>query len=483
MLDEDGPRDLAGDTRQELLEPTVSVTADGRTAATTWRVRRRRGRLGYGLALFDVGAGAVRVLATGEDGYAYSAPAISPDGRYLAAVRKTEGDFATPMTYALVVFDLGADAAPVEVPVGDLYPTQLAWSGDGATLVVAGDLHGRGSVLTVAAGTWAVRTLADDAVYSSVCVDRTGSAVYAPRSAVDRPPHPVRLDADGTVTELSAPDPRPALPGTLTDVTATAPDGQTVRGWLCVPHGASAEHPAPVQVWIHGGPFGSWNAWSWRWCPWLAVARGYAVLLPDPALSTEYGSDWFARAWPHRAAAVWSDVEALLDEVLTRPDLDAERTACLGGSFGGYMTNWIAGHTDRFRAIVTHAGLWALDQQHTTTDGAHWKSTLFGTPADHPEWYAQNSPHHVVDRITTLMLVVHGNRDYRVPVSEALRLWWDLVSRFDGEPEALPHRFLQFTDENHWILSPGNAQTWYEVVLDFVDRHVGPGGRLEPETP
>ena len=100
------------------------------------------------------------------------------------------------MTYALVVFDLGADAAPVEVPVGDLYPTQLAWSGDGATLVVAGDLHGRGSVLTVAAGTWAVRTLADDAVYSSVCVDRTGSAVYAPRSAVDRPPHPVRLDAD-----------------------------------------------------------------------------------------------------------------------------------------------------------------------------------------------------------------------------------------------------------------------------------------------
>jgi dipeptidyl aminopeptidase/acylaminoacyl peptidase len=477
VLDEDGPRDLGGDTRVELVEPTVSVTADGRTAATTWRVRRRRGRVGHGLALLDIGSGAVRVLATGEDGYAYSAPAISPDGRYLAAVRETEGDFATPMTYTLVVFDLGTQAAPVEVPVGDVYPTQLAWSGDSGTLVVAGDLHGRGSVLAVAAGTWAVRTLADDAVYSSVRVDRTGSAVYALRSAVDRPPHPVRLDADGTVTELPAPDPAPALPGTLHDVTATAPDGQTVRGWLCVPHGASAAHPAPVQVWIHGGPFSSWNAWSWRWCPWMAVARGYAVLLPDPALSTGYGSDWFARAWPHRAAAVWSDVEALLDAVLTRPDLDAERTACLGGSFGGYMTNWIAGHTDRFRAIVTHAGLWALDQQHTTTDGAHWKSTLFGTPADHPEWYAQNSPHHFVDRITTPMLVVHGNRDYRVPVSEALRLWWDLVSRFDGEPEELPHHFLQFTDENHWILSPGNAQTWYEVVLDFVDRHVRPDHR------
>jgi dipeptidyl aminopeptidase/acylaminoacyl peptidase len=337
---------------------------------------------------------------------------------------------------------------------------------------VSGDLHGRGAVCAIDAGTWTVRTLADDAVYASVCVDHTGEIVYALRTTVDRPPYPVRLDADGTVTELPAPDPVPELPGTLTEVEATAPDGQPVRAWLCVPHGASEREPAPVQVWIHGGPFSSWNSWSWRWCPWMAVARGYAVLLPDPALSTGYGPGWFARAWPHRAAEVWADVEAVLDVALKRPELDADRTACLGGSFGGYMTNWVAGHTDRFGAIVTHAGLWALDQQHTTTDAADWKSGLFGTLAERPDWYAQNSPHHFVDAITTPMLVVHGNRDYRVPVSEALRLWWDLVSHFDGEPGDLPHRFLQFTDENHWILSPGNAQTWYETVLGFVDRHV-----------
>jgi dipeptidyl aminopeptidase/acylaminoacyl peptidase len=486
-LGEGGPRDLTGDTRFELLNATVSVTADGRTAASTWRTRRRGGKLGMSLALLDVASGEVRLLA--EDGeHEYFAPAISPDGRYVAAMRETEGDFGTPMTYALVVFEPGTGAVPAEVPLGDVYPGQLAWSGDGATLVVAGDLRGRGAVLAVEAGSWAVRTLADDAVYQSVCVDHTGAAIYALRTTVDRPPYPVRLGRDGTVTELPSPDPAPELPGTLTEVEATAPDGATVRAWLCLPHGASAQEQAttslahgaspggpgrsPVQVWIHGGPFGSWNAWSWRWCPWTAVARGYAVLLPDPALSTGYGPGWFARAWPHRAAEVWADVEAVLDTALKRPELDADRTACLGGSFGGYMTNWIAGHTDRFGAIVTHAGLWALDQQHTTTDAAHWKSGLFGTPADHPDWYAQNSPSNFVDSITTPMLVVHGNRDYRVPVSEALRLWWDLVSRFDGEPEQLPHRFLQFTDENHWILSPGNAQAWYEVVLDFVDRHV-----------
>ncbi|MCW2638295.1 MAG: dipeptidyl aminopeptidase [Dactylosporangium sp.] len=486
-LDDDGPRDLTADSRQELLNATVSLSADGRTAATTWRTRRRGGQVGHSLALLDVASGDVRLLAADPE-HEYGTPSISPDGRYVAAVRETASDFDTPVAYALVVFAVGADAAPVEVPIGDVHPGQLVWSGDGATLMVSGDLHGRGAVLAVDAGTWTVRTVADDAVYLSVCVDHAGDAIYALRTTIARPPYPVRLGADGTVTELPSPDPAPELPGTLTEVEATAPDGQTVRGWLCLPHDASAQDPAstgpahgaspggpdrsPVQVWIHGGPFSSWNSWSWRWCPWVAVARGYAVLLPDPALSTGYGPDWFARAWPHRAAQVWADVEAVLDAVLKRPELDADRTACLGGSFGGYMTNWVAGHTDRFDAIVTHAGLWALDQQHTTTDAAYWKSGLFGTPGEHPDWYAQNSPNNFVDTITTPMLVVHGNRDYRVPVSEALRLWWDLVSRFDGEPDQLPHRFLQFTGENHWILSPGNAQTWYESVLSFVDDHV-----------
>ncbi|WP_203918365.1 S9 family peptidase [Rugosimonospora africana] len=469
--DSDGLRALAGGARKELVEAGVSLSADGRLAAVTWRVRIRGAQRDRQLALIDVDSGAVRTLAA-DEGYLYSAPTISPDGRLVASVKESIGDFDTPMTYALVVHEVDSAAAPVEVPVGDVYPAELAWSGDGSTLVVSGDLHGRGAVLAVTVDGWKVRTLADDAAYLSVCVDRTGETVYALRTTIDRPPHPVRLRGDGTPVELPAPDAAPALPGTLTDVTAVAPDGQTVRGWLCVPHGVSAESAAPVQVWIHGGPFASTNSWSWRWCPWTAVARGYAVLMPDPALSTGYGPQWLARAWPHRAGLVWSDIEALLDDVLKRPELDADRTACLGGSFGGYMTNWVAGHTDRFGAIVTHAGLWALDQQHTTTDAADWKSGLFGTPAEHPDWYAENSPNNFVDSIRTPMLVVHGNRDYRVPVSEALRLWWDLVSRFDGEPDELPHRFLQFTDENHWILSPGNAQIWYETVLDFVDRHV-----------
>jgi dipeptidyl aminopeptidase/acylaminoacyl peptidase len=132
----------------------------------------------------------------------------------------------------------------------------------------------------------------------------------------------------------------------------------------------------------------------------------------------------------------------------------------------------VAGHTDRFGAIVTHSGTWALDQKNDTADVADNWLSWFGRPADHPDWYAENSPHHFADRIRTPMLLTHGNRDYRVPVGEALRLWWDLVSRWDGDPAELPHRFLNFTGENHWILSPANSEIWYETVLGFCGQHV-----------
>jgi dipeptidyl aminopeptidase/acylaminoacyl peptidase len=472
-IDDDAPCDLAPGAGFALTEADYSISADGRLIATTWRERERGGRMPYGVSLIDVETGDRTALAA-DAGVQYSGPRLSPDGRWLAVVREVEGDFETPTVESLLMYEMGTNTEPVQIDLGDVHPTEWVWGRDSHTLFIAGDWHGRSQVIEVdAALGLVVRRLAADAAYSNLCPSPDGRFVYALRSAIDSVPTPVRLDAsaeDQTPTALTTPAPTPDLPGLLVDVETPMPDGTTMRGWLCLP--PVSRGPAPLMLWVHGGPFMSYNAWSWRWNPWVAVARGYAVLLPDPALSTGYGPDWIARAWPHRAEPVWRDLEALLDAVAARDDVDASRTACLGGSFGGYMTNWIAGHTDRFGAIVTHAGLWALDQQHTTTDAAYWKSGLFGTPAEHPQWYAENSPNNFVDRIRTPMLVVHGNRDYRVPVSEALRLWWDLVSRFDGEPDDLPHRFLQLTGENHWVLSPANAVIWYETVLGFCDRHV-----------
>jgi dipeptidyl aminopeptidase/acylaminoacyl peptidase len=196
------------------------------------------------------------------------------------------------------------------------------------------------------------------------------------------------------------------------------------------------------------------------------AAKGYAVLLPDPALSTGYGRPMIQRGWGQWGGAPYSDLMAITDEVVKRADIDETRTAAMGGSYGGYMANWVAGHTDRFRCIVTHASLWALDQFQGTTDHPAYWAREWGLPHVRPERYAQWSPHHYVDEIQTPMLVVHGDRDYRVPIGEALRLWWDLQRR------EIPSKFLYFPDEGHWILKPGNAEVWYETVWAWLAAHV-----------
>jgi dipeptidyl aminopeptidase/acylaminoacyl peptidase len=309
----------------------------------------------------------------------------------------------------------------------------------------------------------------DDGVYTDLNPSPDGRYLYALRSAVDSPPAPVRIElgaaADGPVP-LAAPGVPLTMPGRVEEVEAAADDGQPIRSWLVLPEGASAASPAPLLLWVHGGPMSSWNGWSWRWNPWLMAARGYAVLLPDPALSTGYGQQFIARGYRSWGERPFDDIMAVTEPVRSRPDIDADRVGMMGGSYGGYMANWMAGHTDRFQAIVSHAGLWALDQMFGTTDHPMFWRPQFGDPLTQPEMYEANSPHRHIGRIRTPMLVIHGNRDYRVPVSEALRLWWDL-SRYGVEA-----KFLYFPDENHWILTPGNARIWYETVLAFLAQHV-----------
>ena len=155
---------------------------------------------------------------------------------------------------------------------------------------------------------------------------------------------------------LAGPAPDVEVPGRLVEVTTTAADGTSLRAWLALPR-----EKAPLLVWIHGGPLCSWNEWHWRWNPWVAVARGYAVLLPDPAFSTGYGLDFIRRTWGEWGGTAYTDLMALIDAAEAHPDVDETRTAAMGGSYGGYMANWVAARTDRFKAIVTHASVWHME--------------------------------------------------------------------------------------------------------------------------
>lgn len=473
-------RDVAPDAGTALQHQDAVLSPDGRTLVTQWVRREPRGGQREQLVAVDVASGERRVLVADPDADVY-APVVSPDSRSVAYLRQTRSTPTEAPQVQLWVAALdGADAAPRRVAADwDRWPHEVVWTRDGSGLLVGADDLGRGPVFHVDLASDAVtRVTADDAVFSDLRVSPDGATLYALRVSYAAPAHPVRLDlaaalASGSPVEavaLPAPAPQPALPGSLTEVTATGEDGSEVRAWLVLPEGASAAAPAPLLLWIHGGPLNSWNAWSWRWNPWIMAARGYAVLLPDPALSTGYGQQFVQRGWGAWGAAPYTDLMAVTDATVARPDVDEARTAAMGGSFGGYMANWVAGHTDRFRAIVTHASLWALDQFGPTTDDAfYWEREMT------PQMALENSPHLFVDRIVTPMLVVHGDKDYRVPIGEGLRLWYELLSRSGlpaGEDGETVHRFLYFPDENHWVLSPQQAKVWYQVVERFLAEHV-----------
>jgi dipeptidyl aminopeptidase/acylaminoacyl peptidase len=394
---------------------------------------------------------------------------FSPDGTALVCVRERLSTYTEPPDYTLLLVDV-ADGTIRELTEGfDRWPSAPQFSADGSAVYFLADEDGRHAVFRVPVDGGTPLRLTGDGAYSDLQVARDGSALYALRSAYDSPAAPVRLDPEAPLQDpavLPNPGTLDGLPGTLQEVEATASDGARVQSWLVLPEGASAENPAPLVLWVHGGPLMSWNSWSWRWCPWVLAARGYAVLLPNPALSQGFGQDFVRRGWGEWGGAPYTDLMAAVDATEQRPDIDSSRTAAMGGSFGGYMANWIATQTDRFRAIVTHASLWDLDSFTGTTDAAYYWEKEWGDPLREPKRYEQNSPHRYADAIRTPMLVVHGDKDYRVPVGEALRLWYDLQKR------GVPSKFLYFPDENHWVLTPGNSQVWYSTVLAFLAEHV-----------
>ena len=243
-----------------------------------------------------------------------------------------------------------------------------------------------------------------------------------------------------------------------------------VQGFLVKPPNFDASKKYPVKFLIHGGPQGAWgDDWSYRWNPELFAANGYVVIMINFHGSTGYGQKFIDAINGDWGGAPYEDLMKGLDYAeKTYPFIDKNRECALGASYGGYMANWILGHTDRFKCIVSHDGMFNAESAWGTTEELWFNDWEFkGTPYDNRASYEKWSPHQYAKNFKTPTLVIHGQRDYRLDVSEGFQLFTTL------QMEGVPSKMLYFPDEGHWVQKPQNSKLWYETVNAWVDQWVG----------
>jgi dipeptidyl aminopeptidase/acylaminoacyl peptidase len=472
------PVDLTGDVGFAMLPglgdagDEVAVSPDGRTVA--WCAVRDDDDLPrYLLHVAPTdGSGPSRCLTPDAPAHVWR-PRFLPDGRILAGFQRELAYYASPCD--LYAVDPGSGARDPLLVDCDLQPE--AWEVTAAgRIVFATERSGRGVLCTVQGG--AAHRYADpDPVAdlrggaspgSLTSPVPAGDDVLAVHSGLTAPPEVVRLGATTTlVTEVCAGALGGHDLGAVTDLVVTGASGDDIGVRLLHAPGGVAEEPPSLVHLIHGGPHGVFaDAWSWRWNAAVVAARGHLVATVDFHGSTSYGHA-FTRSihgdWPTLPAA---DIHAVTDALIARDAVDRDRLAITGGSYGGYLVTWLAAHSDRFACAVAHAavtdfgGMWAGDWTYGWADalgGAPWEdhaASLRGSPAAHYADYA------------TPTLVVHGDRDHRVPVDQGLALYGVLRAK------GVTARLLHFPDEGHWVERRANSLVWYREVLDWLDRHL-----------
>src|SRR3989440_4187424 len=248
--------------------------------------------------------------------------------------------------------------------------------------------------------------------------------------------------------------------------------GDSVFGWILKPPGFDPARRYPVVYLVHGGPQGAWDDnWHARWNYQMFAARGYVVAAVNFHGSTGYGQKFTDAISQHWGDYPFEDVMKGLDVVARLPYVDSTRMGAAGASYGGYMIYWIAGHTDRFKVLVDHDGVFDAASMAGTTEELWFVDWEFGgTPYANRALYEKWSPLNFVQNWKTPILIVHSQLDYRVDLSEGYQAF--TAAKLQG----VPSKFLYFPDEGHWVLKPRNRRLWWSTVLDWLDQYLKPGG-------
>lgn len=395
-------------------------------------------------------------------------PRYSPDGKVIAYRAQARSGYEADR-WGLWLLDRSTGARRELAPEWDRSVDGFAWLADGSGMILEAEESGGRRIWYVEASGGVPRPLTSRGAAGEIS-SAGGGQVWVTISGMTRPPEVAGLDVrKGGVLRTSTFNQRWTEGLELREpesVTVSGAGGTPVQMWILKPPGFDEKRRYPMVFWVHGGPQGAhMDAWSTRWNASLWAAQGYVLALPNPRGSTGFGQTFVDQIRHDWGGRVFDDLMAALAFMERQPYVDTGRMVAAGASFGGYMMNWFQGHTDRFRALVNHCGVYNFTTMYGTTEELWFDEWEHGIPWESPE-FEKYSPHRHAARFRTPMLIIHNELDFRVPVSQGMDVFTTL------QRKGVPSRFVYFPDEGHWVLKPQNSDLWHREVFAWLGTYL-----------
>jgi dipeptidyl aminopeptidase/acylaminoacyl peptidase len=475
---------LVGDTPSKPFGggEEIAFSADGRTVYFALREAGRIEPLSTNLDIFEISENGSKapVNLTAANKATDNLPAVSPDGRTLAYFAMARPGYEADRQ-VLMLRDLAAGTTRPLTQNWDRSVGSIAWAPDGRSLLVTAEDTLEQPVFRIDAHTGAITRLTGDGHFDNVRPLPGGGAI-ATMNSIMAPDDLYRLDAAGHATRLTDLN-RELLarldPVTFQKFSFTGANNDRVWGWELKP---VMDRQLPVLLLVHGGPQGTFsNSWSYRWNPRLFSAPGYGVVAIDFHGSTGYGQAFTDAIRQNWGGWPLEDLQKGLAYATAHdPQLDAANACAAGGSYGGYMMNWIEGNwPDRFKCLVQHDGVFDARAMAYETEELwfdeweHGGHSYYEAPAEYERW----NPVNHVQNWRTPQLVVTSEKDFRIPYTQGIAAFTALQRR------NIPSRLLIFPDENHWVLKPKNSVQWYDEFFGWTTRYIGGTAPQAPATP
>ncbi len=398
-------------------------------------------------------------------------PRFSPDGKWIAYRAQKRAGFESDL-FRLMLYDRSKRQSRSLTDGFDDWVEDFAWAPDSRSLFFESDVAGRSAIFRVSLSGGAPVEVWRGGGIAGLCVSPDGRRLFFTQSSLTRAAEVWSVGVDGkngaALTHVNDALFAGRAVSAVSERFTPSSDGRKLQAWVIQPPGFDPSRKYPAIFFIHGGPQGAWSdSWSYRWNPEVWAGYGYVVYAPNPRGSTGWGQEFVDEISGDWGGKPYDDLMRQADDLASLPYVDKDRIGAAGASYGGYMVDWIAGHTDRFKALFSHDGLFETASAGLETEELWFSTWEFGGWPWKSDLYRKWDPMLFAENFKTPTLVVTSERDFRVPFGQGLQFFTALQVR------GVPSKLLTFPDEGHWILKPGNSRLWHNVVMDWFHRWLG----------